>query len=52
VEPVVDEVLELKVNGYYATGYEDDSAIPINGKFPSTVLRGTINCPETDTAAV
>jgi hypothetical protein len=34
----VDGLLgELKEGGYYATGYADDIAILINGKFPQTV---------------
>jgi hypothetical protein len=35
---VLDKLLgELNGNGYYATGYTDDTAILIKEKFPSTV---------------
>jgi hypothetical protein len=34
---VVDLLWELNSNGYYTVGYDNDTAILINGKFPYTV---------------
>jgi len=50
---VVDELLgELNGSGYYTVGYADYTVILINGKCPSTGVRGTTNCPGTDTVVV
>jgi hypothetical protein len=40
-----DLVWGLNSNGYYTTGYADDIAILVNGKFLQTVLRGLKNSP-------